>query len=192
MATSFAKIKEQIAKLQKQADSIQSSVIARIKKEIAQHGLTAEHLFGLETEINATKPARPRATTVTATAVTKKASDRPAKYADDQGNAWGGMGKRPQWIRAALDAGRSLEEFQVNAAKPAAKAKVKAKATRARKPAATPAAKNAAVKKAPVKAATAPAKRTRKTAAPAKKGPARKASAKKAKPAATPAQQPAT
>jgi hypothetical protein len=45
MAKSLAKLNEQIAKLQKEVDSIQSTVIARIKREIALHGLTAEHLF---------------------------------------------------------------------------------------------------------------------------------------------------
>ena len=39
MATSLSKIKNQIEKLQKQAESIQFTVISRIKKDIAQHGL---------------------------------------------------------------------------------------------------------------------------------------------------------
>lgn len=46
MATSFARIKSQIEKLQKQAAEIQTRVISRIRSEIAQHGLTAEDLFG--------------------------------------------------------------------------------------------------------------------------------------------------
>lgn len=49
MARSIAKIKEQIAKLQREADSIQSTVIARIRKEIAQFDLTVENLFGAVT-----------------------------------------------------------------------------------------------------------------------------------------------
>lgn len=35
----------------------------------------------------------------------------PPKYADQAGNTWGGRGPRPQWIRDALAAGRSLDAF---------------------------------------------------------------------------------
>ena len=43
--------------------------------------------------------------------VTKSTPVRSAKYSDGQGNTWSGMGKRPYWLRDALNAGRSLEEF---------------------------------------------------------------------------------
>jgi DNA-binding protein H-NS len=118
MARSLTKIKQQIAQLQKQADSIQSSIIARIRKEIALHGLTAEHLFGSTAGTASAKERRPRVASA-------KSAGKPAKFADEQGNTWGGMGKRPQWIHDALSAGRSLDEFLVTAAKPAAKSKAK-------------------------------------------------------------------
>ena len=35
----------------------------------------------------------------------------PAKYADRAGNTWGGRGRRPQWLKDALAAGRRLDEF---------------------------------------------------------------------------------
>ncbi|MBT2323945.1 H-NS histone family protein, partial [Variovorax paradoxus] len=41
----------------------------------------------------------------------KAAPTRSAKYSDGQGNSWSGMGKRPYWLRDALAAGRTLEEF---------------------------------------------------------------------------------
>ena len=44
MARSLSKIQEQIAKLQKEADAIQSTVIARLKREIAQYGLTVDNV----------------------------------------------------------------------------------------------------------------------------------------------------
>ena len=33
------------------------------------------------------------------------------RYKDDKGNTWVGRGKRPQWLRDALAAGRKIEEF---------------------------------------------------------------------------------
>jgi DNA-binding protein H-NS len=43
---------------------------------------------------------------------------RAAKYADDSGNEWGGRGRRPAWITAALASGACLEDFLL---RPAAK-----------------------------------------------------------------------
>lgn len=192
MARSLSKLKEQIARLQKQADSIQNSVIARIKKEIAQHGLTAEQLFGSANGIGAEMVTQPVAAPAKAQ-VAKKTAAKPAKYADDQGNSWGGMGKRPQWVHDALAAGRSLEEFLVNAAKPTAgQAKSKDKATRPKK-ATAPARKKVTTARKPAKAAVvaaskpkAPAKKARKAAPPAKKSPAKNVTAKKARAAKAP------
>lgn len=38
---------------------------------------------------------------------------RVAKYRDAAGNTWGGMGKRPQWLRDALASGKQLEDFLI-------------------------------------------------------------------------------
>lgn len=175
MARSIAKIKEQIAKLQREADSIQSTVIARIRKEIAQFDLTVENLFGAVTGAGEQKASTTRRS---ATATGKKsAANKPPKYADDQGNTWGGMGKRPQWVHAAMEAGRTLQEFLVAGAKPATKTKAK----RAAKAAAKPVRKTAPAtrKSAKTKAAAVPTKRPRKAAAPATKATARKTTTKK-------------
>ncbi len=177
MAKSLSKIMGQIEKLQKEAAAIQSTVIARIKREIAQHGLTAEHLFGsTDSTYVGNGRAAPTKSAPTKSAKAKLAgAAKPAKFADDQGNAWGGMGKRPQWIRDALASGRSLDEFLVGAKKaaPAAK-KARAAAT------ATPvkAAKVAAKKKAaPAKKAAKPIKASKAAVAakPAAKAPVKKA-----------------
>lgn len=155
MAKSLASILDQIERLQKEAASIQSEVVSRIRKEIAKYSLTPEQLFGNAKAARAAKPGK------------KASGARAAKYADGSGNTWGGMGKRPDWIRQALEAGKAIEEFLVGGAspKPAAptrKAKPAAKAKR--QPAATgkvAAKKRTAVKKpaarAPRKAAAAPA-----------------------------------
>ncbi|MFG6433588.1 H-NS family nucleoid-associated regulatory protein [Roseateles sp. LYH14W] len=138
MAKSLTQIQSQIEKLQKQVDAVRSAAIVRIRKEMAQHGLTADDLFG---PASSTSTGSGRATK----GKVKTKGDRPPKYADGSGNTWGGMGKRPAWIREALEAGRSLEEFLVGAAPKAAKAAKAAKP--GRKPAAKKAAPAAAQKK---------------------------------------------
>jgi DNA-binding protein H-NS len=35
------------------------------------------------------------------------------KFRNDSGGTWGGMGKRPDWLRAALAAGKQLSDFAV-------------------------------------------------------------------------------
>jgi DNA-binding protein H-NS len=98
MAQSYAQLQKKIKVLQAQADKIRDQevqgVIDRIKVAIAHYQLMPEHLFG-----DGKRTAGPRA---------RAAS---SKYSDGQGNSWSGMGKRPNWLRQALDAGRSLEEF---------------------------------------------------------------------------------
>jgi hypothetical protein len=46
MAKSLSSILNQIERLQKEAASIQSEVIDRIRKDISKYGLTPEQLFG--------------------------------------------------------------------------------------------------------------------------------------------------
>lgn len=176
MPKSLASIKSQIEKLQKQAESIQTTVISRIKKEIAQHGLSVDDLFGTGIRsVGNGKAVQPKA----GANGSRPSAAKPAKYADDKGNSWHGVGKRPQWIHQALAAGRALEEFLLGkAAKPAAapsaapKKKPAAKKAASRRSVKPPAAKQA-------KAATgSPAKKAAKATSTAK--PARKVAAKKA------------
>lgn len=56
-----------------------------------------------------------KTTSLTATKAKKQkpvASKRKAtQYSDDSGNSWSGFGPRPGWLKTALAAGRSLEDF---------------------------------------------------------------------------------
>ena len=130
MARSLAKLHAQIAKLQKEADAIQSNVIARIKREIAQYGLTAQHLFGTTDDGlgKAASKAAPQAPK--AASAKRSGAAKAAKYSDDQGNTWHGIGKRPAWVHAALEGGRSLGDFLVGVQKEAPAAKAAPKASR--------------------------------------------------------------
>jgi len=118
MTQSYSQIQKQIQALQLKADKLRArevdGVIARIRVAIEHYGLNAEQLF-------AAKSAARKAKAQTA------APTRSAKYSDGQGNAWSGMGKRPNWLREALSAGRALEEFATGTS-PATTKSVKVKA----------------------------------------------------------------
>jgi DNA-binding protein H-NS len=107
MAHTYAQLQKQIASLETKAQQLKraevSGVIAKIKEAIAVYGLTATDLFaGKSVETSKRKPRSGKPTGF--------------KYADTQGNTWVGMGKRPQWLRDALAAGKSLDDFLVNGA----------------------------------------------------------------------------
>lgn len=134
MAQTYKQIQKQIEQLQRQAEALRGSeikgVVDRIKVAIAHYGLTAAHL-GLDAP--------------SSKATKKKTAKSSAQFSDGAGNAWSGRGPRPRWLRDALAAGRSIDEFRsgssiksklasaigrMEAAKPAAKAPAK-KAKRA-------------------------------------------------------------
>jgi len=110
MAQTYKQIQKQIEQLQRQAEALRNSevqgVVDRIRVAIAHYGLTAEQL-GLGTNKTVAQP--------------KKALSSPgksgAKFSDGNGNAWSGRGPRPHWLRDALTAGRSIDEFRVGSRK---------------------------------------------------------------------------
>lgn len=120
--TTLQALNAQIAALQAKADEIRKrevgEVVAKIKDAIAHYGLTAADL-GLGTVApKDAKPPRaakagrkPRRKAAGATKSAKPA--RPAKYTDGQGRTWGGMGKRPDWFKAALAAGKKPEDLLI-------------------------------------------------------------------------------
>ena len=113
--TTLQAINAQIAVLQAKADALRkmevSGVVAKIKDAIAHYGFTAADL-GLG--MPASKAARVANTgKKVPKAATSAKSGRPAKYEDDQGNAWGGMGKRPAWFKEALAAGKTAGDLLI-------------------------------------------------------------------------------
>jgi DNA-binding protein H-NS len=97
MAT-YAEIQAQIAHLQQQADAIRqhdvTAAISDIKGKIAQYGLTARDL-GL--------------TAAKSRGVVQSASS--AKFIGPQGQTWSGRGRQPNWLHAALAAGKTKQDF---------------------------------------------------------------------------------
>lgn len=76
-----------------------ASVRDQIRDTLAKEGLSLNDLF----------PTRGRSTKAS------KGSKVAIKYRDPKNpaNAWSGRGKRPNWLREAIEAGKKLESFLV-------------------------------------------------------------------------------
>jgi DNA-binding protein H-NS len=93
-----AEIEKKIADAQREE---RASAIAQVRSLMAQHGLTVADLASRSASL-------PRA--ATGKAVSKVA----AKYRDAvTGNTWSGRGLKPNWLKAALDGGKTLSDFAV-------------------------------------------------------------------------------
>lgn len=91
-----------IAELQKQAEEAWreevAGVVGRIKEAIVRYGLTAADLgLRAQARAGATKARRRRAAEV--------------RFRDEAGNEWSGHGRRPQWFKDALAAGKRREDL---------------------------------------------------------------------------------
>lgn len=112
----------QIAALQARADILRkkemAEVIAQMKSTIDRYGLTAADLGFGQTRSPTGKASAPVASK-SAKNVRKASAAKPSaklvKFSDDQGHTWGGMGKRPDWFKAALAAGKTPEELRAKA-----------------------------------------------------------------------------
>lgn len=105
MAKTLIEVRQQIEGLKAVEEKLRreeaQGVIARIREAISVYGLTRADLFG-----------GPSAK-VKAKAPKARSSDATAKYSDGQGNTWSGRGRRPMWLSAALDSGKSIDQFAV-------------------------------------------------------------------------------
>ena len=90
-----AAIEKQIVETQRQE---RTEAITRVRELMAQYGLSAADIAGRPT------PAPRRAT-----AEARKVAP---KYRNpDTGETWSGRGLQPKWLKAALAAGRKIEDF---------------------------------------------------------------------------------
>lgn len=123
MARTLSEIQAEINRLKKEADKIRSAevkeVVGRIRKAIAHYGLTVQDLFG-KAAVAAGAAVKGSGGKRGAAAKKGKAArgaqtkgPSVVRYQDGNGNTWVGRGKRPQWLREALAAGRQLEEFAI-------------------------------------------------------------------------------
>jgi DNA-binding protein H-NS len=112
--STLAALNAQIAALQAKADALRkkesAEVIGKIKDAIDHYGLTAADLG-----LGKPKAKTPKASSSVAprkmrkNAAGKKPARpaRPAKYRDEQGHTWAGIGKRPAWFKDALASGKT-------------------------------------------------------------------------------------
>lgn len=113
MARTYEQVMRQIDALQAEAEKLRrkevDGVIERIRDAIKHYGITAADL-GLSAAARGA-PGRKRKGPKGAAAAPK--TQAPARFQDETGRTWAGRGKRPQWLRDALAAGRQLDEFKV-------------------------------------------------------------------------------
>ena len=102
MAT-YTELMAQAQALMNQAEQARknelSSAIADIKAKMKQYGITGAVLGGVSG--GAKKPAKTK-------------SKAAAKYKGPNGELWaGGPGRKPEWVRAVLASGKSIESFRI-------------------------------------------------------------------------------
>jgi DNA-binding protein H-NS len=112
----YQTIQAEIKKLQQEAQAIRdkeiAEVIVKIKSAIAVYGITAQDLGLAAPAGRAAKPAKKTAAK-SGPGKKKVKAGRPAKFRDEAGNSWSGIGKRPTWFNAALAAGKKPDELLV-------------------------------------------------------------------------------
>lgn len=113
MSKTYAQIVKQIEGLKQDAERLRrkeiDGVVSRIREAIDAYGLTAADL-GFAAKVKpagkAAAPAKKRGR--------KAAKPAPVvKFRNEAGGTWGGIGKRPQWLRDALAGGKTLADFAV-------------------------------------------------------------------------------
>jgi DNA-binding protein H-NS len=113
MSKSYAQIVKQIESLKQEAEKIRRNevdgVVARIREAITFYNLNAADL-GLSAKA---KPAAGKAAPAKRKKVKGTKSAIVVKFRNDAGGTWGGRGKRPTWLRDALNSGKKLEDFAV-------------------------------------------------------------------------------
>ena len=128
MPKSLARIEKEIEALEREADTLRkkeaAGVIVRIKEAIAHYHLSAQDL-GLATEprgrrgvARGSRRVRPEARQMSngagkqATNARRRPAGGQVQFKDEAGNTWSGRGRRPDWLKAALESGKTLEELR--------------------------------------------------------------------------------
>lgn len=111
MTKTYAQVMKQIDSLAREAEKLKrkevDGVVVRIKEAIAAYGLSAADLG-----LGGTRGPKPGAKRAGKKKM-KKAGKTVVRFRDESGNTWIGRGPRPQWLRDALAAGKSVSDFAV-------------------------------------------------------------------------------
>jgi DNA-binding protein H-NS len=104
-----AHLQSQAAELGRQAAQLRAQevagVVERIRGAITAYGLTERDIFGRHG--NGTTKLAKRAVK------SAKVGQGAVRFRDEAGNTWGGRGRRPDWVKAAIKNGTSLEDLIV-------------------------------------------------------------------------------
>ena len=100
----YSELMAQAQSLMAQAEQARKAeiagVIADIKGRMKQYGITVADLGGATAAVRKSPKA--------------KAEAREAKYRGPNGETWaGGLGRKPEWVRALLAAGKNIEDFRI-------------------------------------------------------------------------------
>lgn len=113
MPKSLQQVLSQIAKLEKEAKALRDKekigVVARIREAVAHYEITPDEVFG------AAPSAKTRKVQKAVNRRVAKKAPSVAKYTDGAGRTWSGVGKRPNWFKDALAAGKTAEDLLVTA-----------------------------------------------------------------------------
>ena len=98
---SYSELMAQAQSLMAQAEQARKSeladVIAGIKEQMKEYGLTAADLGSASGGKKG-----------------KSKSNAPAKFRGPNGELWaGGPGRKPEWVRTVLASGKSIEDFRI-------------------------------------------------------------------------------
>ena len=116
MKKTYEQLQKQIKALEIEAEKLRrvevAGVVEKIRSAITHYGLTAADL-GLSvvqarSSDKVTAPFRKKPGPKKGSAPKGKGV---VKYRHESGGTWGGIGKRPQWLRDELAAGKSLADF---------------------------------------------------------------------------------
>ncbi len=119
MSRNYEQVLKQIESLKAEAERLRSKeldgVVSRIRDAIDHYGLTAADLGLSERGTRgAGKAAKPGKAAGRKGGGASAKNPGEAKFRDEAGNTWVGRGKRPQWFRDALAAGKTPQDLAVN------------------------------------------------------------------------------
>ena len=105
MAT-YIELKQQAEALLVEAEIVRkqeiTEVVQSIKAQMKDYGLTVADLGGSVSSLAGQRK------------VAKTKSTAPAKYRGPNGELWaGGLGRKPEWVRALLAEGKNIEDFLI-------------------------------------------------------------------------------